>query len=152
MENTDKMHLCWNCDAQISMEHSSCPYCGAQLNYEERVGQSEGVPLQGEETEQQAYYVQNPEGGASDEWGNAIDQTMVEQQDIARKEGVEGMLLPLLFLLAGGVFFFFGALLLLFAQDGELILRWSQGYWMLYWAVGIPSLFFGWKLLKRLAL
>ncbi len=150
MESPDKMHLCWNCDAQISMEHASCPYCGSALNYEERASMSEEVPVQDELAEQQAYYTQKPEEALGNEWGDAVDQTMAEQQDFVRKEGIEGMLLPLLALMAGGVFFFFGALLLLFSQDGQLTLSWSQGYWMLYWALGIPLLFFGWKLLRRL--
>ncbi len=151
MESPDKMHLCWNCDAQISMGHASCPYCGVGLSYEERTAVLDEVPVQDGVEESQAFYVQQSEGSPPDEWGSAVDQTMAEQQDFTRKEGIEGMLLPLLFLLAGGVFFFFGSLLLFFAQEGQLVLKWSQGYWVLYWSLGIPLLLIGYKLLKRLS-
>jgi hypothetical protein len=85
-----------------------------------------------------------------EEWDSALNQSLAEDASLAKKEGVQGMLMPLLLLMAGGMFLFFGCLLLFFSQDGELVLRWSQGYWMLYCGLGIPLLFAGWRFLRKL--
>ncbi len=142
MQQKTPTHLCWNCEGEVSFQEPKCPYCGVQLHYAE----DEQEASASSELKEQAPYTSN----FSQDWSSAVSQSMEEQEVIAKKEGVQGMLLPLLLLLAGGVFFFFGAMLLLFSQNGELVLRWSQGYWMLYWGLAAPTLWIGWRALRQL--
>jgi len=61
-----------------------------------------------------------------------------------------GGVLPLLLLSVGINLAILGILILFFSKDGVVHLEWSSRYWFLYLLIGLPTAYFGVRLLKQL--
>lgn len=59
-------------------------------------------------------------------------------------------LLSLFLLLTGSTFFLFGVVILLFSDQGALILRWNREQAFIYLGLGLCSLLVGWRVILRL--
>lgn len=145
--------LCWNCDANVNLLLTHCPYCGVDLAAQEgeRVPYSMASSAREEAIPAPPYATASPHIHAEptlskEEWNQAL------KEEEGREEAyhtTKSELLALLLLLPGIVFLLFGFALFLFSHDGVLTLQWNQGSAYLYLLGALPLLFFGWRSLNK---
>lgn len=152
MSAVPKKKLCWNCEGNVSRVIDNCPYCGVYLHANEeaeeeakwhkiRHSEEDDIPspvyqmLPDEEADQQQANPTSVKGGF--DWSHFMPQL---KQD----------LFPMLFLMAGSLFFLFGVVLLLFSQDGKLILEWDSNYSTYFLGAALPLFALGWKYFQNL--
>ncbi len=146
MSAIPKKKLCWNCEGNVSRQIDNCPFCGVYLHAaedesEERWNPSfQSRPQIDEENSNHPIPfspLQDP-----------IDQPDTSLNDFSPPSiysQIRHEILPILLLMSGSVFFLFGVILLLFSQNGTLVLQWNGNHWPYFLIASIPSLIVGWK-------
>jgi|688.fasta_scaffold02929_28 hypothetical protein len=151
MNTKIKKKLCWNCEGNVLQQDSLCPYCGVSLEVSPIPGTDGKDPflppyrlMSGSAQEQNipiAPYT--PEQGEEVEENTRSSERQEPSQDIA------SIAIPLSALLLGSVFVLFSFILFIFSDaHGVLTLNWNGTYWFLYLLLGLPLLYFGWKISK----
>lgn len=156
----ERQKMCWNCDADVSVEAPYCPFCGTDL-------MSAGEPDKVKETSYRNEALQeslaclykppytstreDPLIGATEmhrlSSENELSDFLVEDKKdpIARLGGGWA----LIFLSLGTFLVTLSLLLLFLSTDGKLILEFNARGWFLYGFSGAPLLFLGYRLLNR---
>ncbi len=82
-----------------------------------------------------------------EEWKSALEGEESDESkgDISSKKEMVALLL----LLPGVVFFLFGLALILFANNGILVLRWNQSIAYFYFLGALPLLYLGWRAFRK---
>lgn len=153
--------LCWNCDGDIDIELSRCPYCGADpeaahghdLDEEQDFSppyRMEDVAAKERLLQERPPYSGADEGGIDDEtWEQSLSP---EQDEECRRQNRETLLadaIPLALLLSGAVFCLFGLVLFLYSGQGRLVLEWNTSHWPVYLVPAVVMLYYGWKRLSE---
>ncbi|MBA3603562.1 MAG: hypothetical protein H0W50_07975 [Parachlamydiaceae bacterium] len=120
MVENDKRKMCWNCEANISFEADTCPYCRASI-----------IPSMNDIQENSEEVDDEEDASIQNDEGSLVAMTMA-------------------LLMGGSFFFLFSLLLFFFSNNGYFVLRWSDSYWFLYLFVALPMLYFGIVNLQRL--
>ena len=151
--------LCWNCDGDIDVELTRCPYCGVDVESreEEELAEAEppfrfeNVAAREAEVPSPAYSPSADSSVISDEeWSSALDEEEVQEISEQQRGRLLDEVIPMAMLLSGAVFFVFGFVLWLYAGQPVLRLEWETAYWPAYLLPALPLLYFGWKRLEDL--
>lgn len=175
MHSSNQTKTCFQCEADVNVQATYCPFCGSNVLSEEeepdlrepkreikeslaslykppystRSREGLGVPDEREET---AFVQAKPPREdplfQSYQKEREEEEEKVTRQPQEKKSEQRGSLWPLILLSIGGYLFALGALILLFAKEGNLTLQWQTRYWLLYWLLGLPFLVFGVRHLK----
>lgn len=140
MSAVPKRKLCWNCEGHVLKDNHNCPYCG--------------VYLQGSEEEDLPLWRPVYTTSEDEEEGWQDHKTVsLPSPDFSTPSFVEHLrqgLLPLLLLMGGSVFFLFGVILLLFSENGTLVLQWNGDNWLYFLLASLPAFILGWKFFQDL--
>ncbi len=139
MKLKKRQKLCSNCEGDIDLDVIVCPYCAADLREErpERaMSQSLYPPPYPIKTEK----VELP----------AAEPDLSPKQEEEPKERITGVLVPTLLFAAGSLLFLLGLLLLVFSQNGQVVLKWDARLWFLYLFASVPFLVFGYRAISKL--
>jgi len=149
---TKKTKLCWNCEGVVDRSSENCIYCGVYLHPEK-----EELEEEYEEGEAKPHYTPQDHEGEEYEphYQSEEDEKIIyeeihaeETKKAATSEDIKGVILPLVFLLAGSIFMLFGLILYFFSKDGVFVLKWNANYWFIYLLIAVPLLFIGWRTLQ----
>lgn len=159
MNKKNDKKLCWNCDGDVSLHSSQCPYCGVDLSQALPVGEnlsfsSLASPFQsaptGSAVPKPPYsnVFSNDFSVTEEEWKKALEGEKeevqgAEEENVARSSNRD--MIALLLLLPGIVFSLFGLALTLFSQEGLLTLQWNQNLAYFYFVGAVPLLYLGWR-------
>jgi hypothetical protein len=151
MNTMKKTKLCWNCEGVVDRSAENCIYCGVYLHPEE-----EDLDDQEDEEESHPSLYQQQESleESDEEQKQAYSGEEYKIEDLESEEAfkgsedIRGVILPLIFLLAGSVFLLFSVVLYFFSQDGVFVLKWNANYWFIYLFFSIPLLYIGWRTLQ----
>jgi len=160
MQQNQRTKICPNCEGNIALHESICPYCGSSV-FEENQIFSKKLPendscksLSYEETLASLYpppykpkaiepaFEQKQEKQIQEPFENRIDENSEEETTIKEPQSA---LLPTVLFWAGINIFVFSFILLIFSKDGFLHLSWNASYWYLYALLAIPLLYYGYK-------
>ena len=149
-----KTKLCANCDGLVDLDVIICPYCGSDV-LEVADSQSTYAPphyrknLSAEETLCSLYPPPyQPKNIETADPSDSSKEAAIEEEDFEKKKSKKfSSLLSTLFFSLGVNFFLFGLYLFVFSKNKELFLRFDASYWYLYFLVGGPLIFFGYKML-----
>ncbi len=173
MAPPDQTRACRQCEADVSVQATYCPFCGSDLLEEN----SPSTPEKSAEIKESLASLYNPPYSARSRQGVGIpdereegvfihkepvkDEPLLTTSTYSEKEEAKeqqsekneesehrGTFLPLLLLSIGGYLFALGALILLFAKDGVLTLQWQARHWIFYWLIGLPFFILGVRRLK----
>lgn len=150
--SSKKTKLCWNCEGVVERSSENCIYCGVYLHPEEE----DLIDEIGDEVDTSPLYMPSQEEDESGETSAASEEERILYEEIhsehetknASSEDIRGVILPLVFLLAGSVFLLFSFILYFFSKDGLFVLKWNANYWFIYLLIGIPLLYIGWRTLQ----
>lgn len=156
MNKKSEKRLCWNCEGDISLHLSQCPYCGVDCRFapkseeEDPLKEEYGSPFQ--RAPQQESLPQSPYSNlfsqdvsvSQEEWNNSLDKERSEEEEktsqLPKRDAT-----ALFLLLPGIVLFLFALILVLFSYEGTLILQWDQKLSLFYFLGSIPLLYLGWR-------
>lgn len=151
--------LCWNCDGSVHTHATKCPYCSTDLSESAPVTLSATAPpppyaapepqLVARRVTPQPPYNTTPLHAEPPPREEPTAMSPPSPVTSSRVPTLRDVVLPMLLLLPGAFFLLFGAVLILFSADGVLTLRWNAHYWILYLALAIPLLYFGWRSLNQ---
>lgn len=151
MNTMKKTKLCWNCEGVVDRSAENCIYCGVYLHPEEE-------DLEDQESEPEPHpspyqTTDEPEGKESEHKPHYQEEEyniedLEDGEPFKGSEDIRGIILPLIFLLAGSVFLLFSIVLYFFSQDGVFVLKWNANYWFIYLFFSIPLLYIGWRTLQ----
>lgn len=146
-----KKKLCWNCEGSTSFEEANCPFCGVYLSPLSVGGNEQNdsilnppYKMDAEDEEEQEI----PSSPYPQDNENSDSENVDENNEETSEESVQGVLWPLLILSAGFMFTIFSLALLLFSQNGKLILSWNANLWFVYLFLGASLLLVSWKMLN----
>ncbi len=161
--------LCWNCEGNVHNKATQCPYCGAELIADSKVGSSHAeenlsppYAFSNADSEDPAAIPAPPYSSMTDiagdvvqdtadpEWDRSVDDAEISEKRSEYMNGLKANITPLLLLSLGAIYFLFSFVLLLFSHDGVLTLHWNSSYWAVYFFLSVPCLYFGWKALGRI--
>jgi hypothetical protein len=155
MNAKPKKKLCWNCEGSTSFQDENCPYCGVYLSAMNLSGQESNESLfsppyrMDEDKEEDQEVPVSPFAEKEDAEEPTPEEIAPEEAvNMIYDDGMKKNLLALILLLIGSAFMLFSIALLLFSKNGVLTLHWNGSYWFIYLILGIPMLFFGWKVLE----
>lgn len=157
----ERQKMCWNCDADVSVEATYCPFCGTDL----MVGGETEKPLKEASyrndalQESLASLYKPPYSSTRDTDSSGLSEVnrMSSENDLSaflveeKKDPTArlGYGWSLIFLSTGTFLVTLSLLLLFLSTDGKLILEFNARGWFLYGASGAPLLFLGYRLLNR---
>ncbi|MBP9841253.1 MAG: hypothetical protein KBC64_02370 [Simkaniaceae bacterium] len=156
----ERQKMCWNCDADVSVEATYCPFCGTDLMVGNESDKGKEVGHRSETLQESlASLYKPPYSSGREEQGN----TSSEIHRISPDHDLSAFLVEdkkdptarlgygwcLIFLSIGTFLVTLSLLLLFLSKDGKLILEFNARSWFLYGASGAPLLFLGYKLLNR---
>ena len=167
MTQVERQKMCWNCDADVSLDATYCPFCGTDLLTTTEVvkERSNHAEYHANETLQESlaslykppYSVRNQEGlGVPNDPHDLLagyrqekeememETETFEEEDFSKMGG--GW--PLVLLSVGSFLFTFGALLLFLSKNGKLVLEWKASFWFVYCFTALPLLVFGFRALS----
>ena len=154
MSAVPKKKLCWNCEGNVSREVDNCPYCGVYVYSGEQEDYSNWNPdyhseeSKKDEIPEPIYRVPKEHGVEGEEDGaDLTEATCFSSSDVLSHLKKE--VFPLLFLMTGSVFFLFGVVLLLFSQNGTLVLQWQSKNGYYFFLLAFPIIGLGWKFLQE---
>ena len=148
MSAVPKKKLCWNCEGNIVADIDNCPYCGVYVHppeLDEVNHWSSSYAAEEEEEIPSPVYQLHPEK----EQTSDVDFNEESNSTLSLSKQIKQDLLPILLLMSGSVFFLFGIVLLLFSQDGTLILQWNGNSWPYILTFSLLSVGYGWRLLAQ---
>jgi hypothetical protein len=156
----ERQKMCWNCDADVSVGATYCPFCGTDLmvpneveKVKEPIYRSEG----GQENLASLYKPPYASNREEDLLHSAEMHRVSSENDLTaflveeKKDPTArlGYGWSLIFLSVGTFLVTLSLLLLFLSTDGKLILEFNARSWFLYGASGAPLLFLGYRLLNR---
>jgi hypothetical protein len=155
MHQNQRTKMCPNCEGNVALEESICPYCGSSVftkneNLTSQKSDDDIKSLSYEETLASLYpppykpRVIEPSYEKEEEQKDESDQ----KKQIEKKE--TNALLPTILFWVGVNIFVFSFILLLFSHNGVLYLQWNASYWYLYSLISLPLLYFGFRGIKNL--
>lgn len=140
--------MCWNCDADVSIEATYCPFCGTDLMastapslLDER-GSSGSVEESIAALYKPPYTSRQPETACQ-----SIKQSDFYEDDKKAQRRLGGGW-ALIFLSLGTYLLTFGLLLLFLSTDGKLTLEWNARVWFIYCVIAFPLIVVGFRLLS----
>ncbi len=153
MHQNQRTKMCPNCEGNVAMEVSICPYCGSSiftknennpktndnvksLSYEETLASLYPPPYKPKVVE------------TSDSLEKEEESKVVEGKEV--EEFGKNSLLPTILFWIGVNLVVFSLILLFFSKNGFLLLKWNSNYWYLYSLISLPLLYFGFKGLNNL--
>lgn len=149
MKPKKRQKLCHNCEAEIDVDVIVCPFCAADLREEKP--EQKNAPfntsisnLNDQQTMQSLY---------PPAYKSAFSETSAEQaatSDQSTKKKDKNIFAPTILFTLGVQLCLLGLLMLLFSHKGVVILKWDARFWLLYVALAIPFLVFGYKSLSKL--
>lgn len=151
MQPNQRTKMCPNCEGNVAMEVSICPYCGSSVftkteNIVSSKTNDNVKSLSYEETLASLY--PPPYKPKVMEDSLEKEEEKVEQKDAVKIE--KSSFLPTILFWMGVNLVIFSLILLFFSKDGFLVLKWNANYWYLYSLVSFPLLYFGFKGLNNL--
>ncbi len=150
MTATKKTKLCWNCEGVVDRSAENCIYCGVYLHPEEEDledHEQEAPPSPYQSTD--SYGDKEPPKPSYQSKDEEYNIEELESEEVFKgSEDIRGVILPLIFLLAGSVFLLFSFVLYFFSKDGVFVLKWNANYWFIYLFFSIPLLYIGWRTLQ----
>jgi len=153
--------MCPNCEGNVALEVSICPYCGSSVfdtndNLANQAHSDDIKSLSYEETLASLYpppykpsIIDTSESYEKEE----EDFSKKEEKDLKSKEDVKikkSAFSSTILFWTGVNIFIFSLLLLCFSDNGVLYLKWNGSFWFLYTLLSLPLLYFGFKGLKNL--
>lgn len=132
MSTKTKKKLCWNCEGEVLLTASNCPFCGVNV---EADSHTPPYKLQSNPTVPQSPYgkVEAP-------------QEPVKEEKEHFANDPKSIALSIAFMVAGSTFALFGLVLWLFSDvAGNLTLQWKAEYWFIYVLSSLPMVYLGWK-------
>lgn len=130
MSTKTKRKLCWNCEGEVLLTATNCPFCGVNV---------EGDPLT------PPYKLQSDPTVPQAPYANAEAPPPKEEKEHFANDP-KSIALSIAFMVAGTTFALFGLVLWLFADNaGRLTLQWKTEYWFIYVLSSLPMIFLGWK-------
>ncbi len=177
MNTTERNEICKNCEADVSLSATYCPFCGSDLiassGKEEEPGDTVcannsvqenlaslykppyasrnchglGVPDERDESD----YLQTAIAEKNDPLFQEYEQEKLHQVqplEEGNTEDRQGGFIPLLILSIGCQLLTLGLLLFFFSKNGKLILQWNARSWFIYCILSLPMIYSGWRLLK----
>ena len=156
MEQNQRTKMCPNCEGNVAMEVSICPYCGSSIfnqnrNLSNKKSSDNVKSLSYEETLASLYpppyrtkVIESPDSLEPEE-----DNKQIEPQEQVQ-EFEKNSLFPTILFWIGINLLVFSLILLFFSKDGFLNLKWNSTYWYLYSLIAVPLLYFGFKGLQNL--
>lgn len=174
MQQTTQQKLCWNCEGHAAAHLENCPYCGVYLSplslngkqeslftppyrqTKRMVSQDVSPPPAAYQAPASVPTYEEPQPLETNVVADALDE---EKTDVVVEElqmsddlvASKNAILAFLLLFSGSLFTLFSLVLLLFSQDGVLVLRWNSYLWPLFTLFAIPLFFFGWGCLQKSA-
>lgn len=159
MTKKNDKRLCWNCEGNVSHHVVQCPYCGVDVTQpvahdENNVFKGFASPFQNAPQQEipQPPYASSRNRNLSvteDEWNSSLNE---EKKDVHEEDpslAPKREMIALLLLLPGVVFFLFGLALVLFSNNGVLVLRWNQDVAYFYFLGALPLLYLGWRAFRQ---
>jgi hypothetical protein len=155
MHQNQRTKMCPNCEGNVALEESICPYCGSSVfnkneNLAKQKSSDDIKTLSYEETLASLY---PPPYKPKVIEASYEKEEEIEEKD--KKEQIEesekNALLPTILLWLGVNALVFSVILLLFSQNGVLYLKWNANYWYLYSLISLPFLYFGFKGINNLS-
>lgn len=148
--------LCWNCDGEVSLHLSQCPFCGvdatqAPLQRDPASFKGFSNPFQTAAADIPKPPYANVFGASDEEWNKSLNEEEpegVKEPDSSDSRKAKSEMVALLLLLPGVVFFLFGLTLFFFSDDGVLALEWNQNMAYFYFLGAAPLILLGWRALK----
>ena len=134
MTTKTKKKLCWNCEGDVLLTASNCPFCGVSL---------EVAAMEEEKKDPFAppYKLASPKIEA---------QSPTPTEEEPSETDPKSVILSFAFLLVGAALALFSLVLWLFAdKTGHLNLRWNAQYWYIYLLLSLPLLYLGWKATQK---
>lgn len=179
MSGVVKKKLCWNCDASVPLDSETCLYCGVGVTSAISEEDEEPVvamppPLYGKPTPRgtppaqpsapSQNYVKEPQVALNKkriippQTGTRPKAPVMKLREEAADMPHEALsiqrqpntMLSLFLLLGGSTFFLFGLVILLFSDQGALILRWNRDQALIYLGLGCVFLLAGWRFILRI--
>lgn len=171
MSAIPKKKLCWNCEGHISHDVDNCPYCGVYVhsrefdedsiwnpNYQKIEEEEREVASSKKDAIPAPLYQISLSGTAAFEEEDSSSRTpqpktltsapLASPYNIFNRLKQE--LFPILFLMMGSIFFLFGAVLLLFSENGMLVLKWEETYSTYFLLLALPLITAGWHYLQQI--
>jgi len=155
MQQPQRTKMCPNCEGDVGMEMSICPYCGSSVfNKNEKLANqkvSDDVKtLSYEETLASLYpppykpkVIDTPTSYEKEETNNETEKEEFQENEKAS-------LVPTVLFWIGVNVLVFSLILFFFSKDGFLYFKWNASFWYLYSLISFPFLYFGFKGLKNL--
>lgn len=160
MSAVPKKKLCWNCEGNIAKQIDNCPYCGVYLHADELEENSDWNPSyrpssKTEEIPSPIYQIQQEtDVNDSEEAIEASPKDLKEASNPFSWNHLSTELtkdvFPILFLMMGSICFLFGVVLMLFSQNGALVLQWQESHALYFLFFSVPLVGFGWWFLQKL--
>jgi hypothetical protein len=161
MEMNKNLKLCPHCDGRIEIDAVSCAFCGRNIvdniRYVEEevsdVNNSGYKRLSAQETLSSLYpppyrpkVYESDEEEETDE-GEEEEIIDEDEEDTNNKENFidKSSVITMILLSVGANFFFLSLFIMIFSSNGELLLRWNSHWWIVYFLVSLPFIYFGYK-------
>lgn len=137
MKPTERQKMCPNCDGQVAVEASQCPFCFATLKVDSA---TKGQSLQ----ESLASYYNPPKTPSAEMETKPSTTKTSENTPAAAMEAHDTKAFwPILMLTVGGNLFTLGILQFFFSENGVVRLEISSSFWFLYLLIAIPLFYLG---------
>ena len=174
MKPNDRQKLCPNCDGNVPLEATECPYCAADLSAqaEKDSAPSQAILFKNQSLQESLASLYTPpyssSTGSSPKAAPAAPKEVPPRRTetyktatpppapkpaamemAAPEEEVEkGNVLSMILLSISGLMLTLGLLQLFFSDHGILRLEWDASYWFIYCLGALPLFYFGYKKLK----
>lgn len=150
MAQNQRTKMCPNCEGNVALEVSICPYCGCSVfdkaeNTNEQKSLDNNKSMSHEETLASLYpppykpKVADTESSFEKE--EEINTPQVKEEVMENNKS----LVPTILFWTGVNILIFSLILLFFSKNGFLYLKWNASYWYLYSLISLPLLYFGFK-------
>lgn len=158
MKPKKRQKLCSNCDGEIDLDVIVCPYCAADLREEKPEQQRAAYtmanthPLSGGQQMSESLYP--PPYGAAPEPSEVAPVaeaavSAIPAANVAVEEKMSQAVGSIVLFTIGSQLFVLGLLLVLFSQNGSVVLKWDARLWFLYIFASFPFLIFGYRALSK---
>lgn len=138
MKTSEKFKLCPSCEGKAPLEVVICPYCASSF--------TDISP------KNKTSFSSNYAPPYSSERINTLQSehkiNPVQEAQVATEPKEKSSFLPIALLTIGSNLLMLSMLLLILGKNGKVELEWSSSYWMLYFILGAPLLFLGYKIIK----
>lgn len=154
MRDLERQKMCWNCDADVSVDATYCPFCGTDLMTTSVEAPIEDMAMGEEHSVEESiaalykppYTSRQPEGHGRIKPRAATQADFYEDDKKAQRRLGGGW--ALIFLSLGSYLLAFGLLLLFLGTDGTLTLEWNARVWFIYCVIAFPLIVVGARLLS----